>query len=213
MTVGTEKLVRVAAYCRVSTLLNQSPDLQVAAISDFAHRRGFALEASAIYVDQGVSGKTERRPSLDRMVKDAKAGKFDILIVSRLDRLGRSAKHLLNLIDDLAHWNVSFISLAEQIDLTSPIGRMTLAVLSSVAQLERDIISERIKTAIAAKRLIAATQNADWCIGRPRILSSDLVQKVKDLRRSGHSTREVCSMLSLSKGSVQRAIQAGPQTL
>jgi len=114
--------MKAAVYARVSTL-DQEPENQLAELRRYATARGWtAVE----YIDRGVSGSKDRRPALDRLVADAKRRRFDVLVCWRLDRLGRSLKHLITLLDELQMLGVAFVSLAEGIDATTPAGRLQM---------------------------------------------------------------------------------------
>lgn len=195
------KPIKVAAYGRVSTLLGQDVQNQLFGIRELATHRGYHLIKE--YVDEGMSGRSEKRPGLDQLVADAKKGLFSILIIHSIDRLGRSTKHLLNLIDDLKHFNVTLISIREGLDFTSPTGQMALTMLSAVAQLEAQLISERIKTSLAVKKMTAA--QTGWSCGR-KPLSVETVAKVKTLRSSGLSIRAISRELGIGKTSVERVL-------
>jgi DNA invertase Pin-like site-specific DNA recombinase len=198
-------MIRVVAYARVSTLLGQDVLHQLHGIRELAKQRQFDLVEE--YCDQGVSGKAEKRPALDKLIKDARRGHFSIIIIHGIDRLGRSTKHLLNLIDELRHYNVSLISIRESLDFTTPTGQACLIMLSAVAQLEAQLISERIKTALAVKKAVASKTNNGWTCGRPT-LDSDLIEKVIKLRNSGLSVRKISAELkTISKSSVSKIIQ------
>lgn len=199
------EIVMAVAYSRVSTLLGQDVQNQLHGIRELAKQRGFNLVKE--YCDQGISGRTERRPSLDQLIKDARQGKFKIIIIHSIDRLGRSTKHLLNLLDELSHYGVSIISIRENLDFSTPMGQMALTMLSAVAQLEAQLISERIKTALAVKKAIAIKSNNGWRCGRPP-LDQELEEKVTHLRNEGKSIREISKCLgSISKSSVSRIVK------
>jgi DNA invertase Pin-like site-specific DNA recombinase len=153
--------IKAVAYARVSTLLNQDPENQLVPIRLLAHSRDFDLIQE--YVDKGISGSTglDKRPSLDALVKSARAGKFKIIIVYSIDRLARDTRHLLNVIHELNHYGVSLISINESMDFSTPIGQATLAILGAVASLERSLIAERIRNALAAKKILAQQNNTD----------------------------------------------------
>lgn len=194
--------IKAVAYARVSTLLGQDPSLQLIGIRQYAQARGYQLVRE--YVDEGISGNTERRPGLDRLVADARLRKFDVIVTAALDRLSRSTKHFLNLFDELQHYGVAIVSLRENLDFTSPRGKMVATVLASVATLERQVIAERIKTALAAKKLEAKNTGNGWRCGRPSKLNPELIDAVKRLRASGSSIRQTAKALSISKSTVLR---------
>lgn len=196
---------KVAIYCRVSTLLGQSLENQLIPLRDFAANRGFVVVEE--YCDEGISGTKASRPALDKMMKDAQAGRFSILVVAALDRCSRSTRHMLELVDELQHYGVSLISLRENLDFTSPTGRMALTVLAAVSALERSIIAERIKTSLAAKKIQAERTGSGWRVGRPPI-SEQLIQQILRLRADGLSIRAIERKLNraVSKASICRIL-------
>src|SRR5262245_46663300 len=131
--------MKAAIYARVSTF-DQEPENQLQELRRYVEARGWA---SAEYVDRGVSGAKDRRPSIDEMMPYAKRGKFDVVICWRLYRLGRNLKHLITLLDDRQCLGVGFVSLNEGIDATTAAGRLQMAVLAAIAAFERDRIVER----------------------------------------------------------------------
>ena len=139
---------RAAIYALVSTL-DQEPENQLADLRRYVEARGWSATE---YTDHGVSGAKERRPALDALVKDAKQRRFDVLVVWRLDRLGRSLRHLILLLDDLQALGVAFVSLGEGIDATTPAGRLQLNVLGAISQFERERIAERVKAGLSRAR-------------------------------------------------------------
>ena len=104
------------------------------------------------YIDRGVSGAKDRRPSLDRLVADARRRRFDVLVVWRLDRLGRNLKHLVTLLEDVQAVGIAFVSLGEGIDCTTAAGRLQLHVLAALAEFERARIAERVRAGLARVR-------------------------------------------------------------
>lgn len=200
--------VRAVAYARVSTLLGQDANLQLVNIRQFAEARGFELVDS--YIDQGISGIRERRPSLDRMIADARRGRFKVLIVAALDRIGRNTKHLLTLIDELAGYGVRLVSLRESIDLTTPQGQLVLTILSAVSQLEREITRERIRSALQAKKLAAQQAGSSWRCGRPPVLDEELTDQVLLLHSKGYSVRAIEQALDrkVGRSTISRCLRA-----
>lgn len=205
--MNDSKRIRAVAYARCSKVLNQDVTLQTRAITEVVKARGFDFIDE--YIDQ-VTGDRERRPGLDRLIADAKAGKFNVVVVTAIDRIFRSTKHMLNLIDELEHFGVSVISIRESLDFTSPAGRMALTVLAAVATLEKSIISERIKTSLAVKKLTAERTGSGWRCGRKPVATDDVVEQVLALRRQGKSVRQIEAALNkkISRGSVQRILDA-----
>lgn len=202
----THTKVRVAIYSRVSTLLQQEPEHQLIPCRQLVETRGF--EITQEYVDRGISGSKDRRPSLDEMVKDARSGKFKILVIYSIDRLARDVRHLLNLISELTQYGVSLISLRESIDLSTPYGQATLTILGAVAQLERELIRERIRNALAAKKIMAAQSQSGWRCGRPVVVTKPIEKRIKELREKGHSLRAIARLLEISKSSVERCLRS-----
>lgn len=140
--------MRAALYARVSTL-DQEPENQLGELRRYVEARGWT---GTEYVDHGVSGAAGRRPALTQLVKDAKRRRIDVLVVWRLDRLGRSLRHLILLLDDLQAMGVAFVSLAEGIDATTPAGKLQLHILAAIAEFERARIAERVKAGLARAR-------------------------------------------------------------
>src|SRR5215470_15544634 len=137
--------MRAAVYARVSTV-DQEPENQLQEDRRYVQARGWkAVE----YVDRGVSGAKDRRPALDDLVRDARRRRFDVVVCWRLDRLGRSLKHLITLLDELQALGVSFVSLNEGIDLGTPAGRLQLHILAALAEFERARIQERVRAGLA----------------------------------------------------------------
>ena len=151
--------IRAAVYARVSTL-DQEPENQLQELRRYVQARGWT---GTEYVDRGVSGAKDRRPALDRLVTDAKRRRFDVLVVWRLDRLGRSLRQLILLLDDLQAIGVDFVSLAEGIDATTPAGRLQLYILGAIAEFERARTVERVKAGLERARAQGKT------LGRPRV--------------------------------------------
>jgi DNA invertase Pin-like site-specific DNA recombinase len=132
---------RVAIYARVSTLHNQNPEMQLAELREYASRRGW--EITAEYVDLGVSGSKGSRPELNRMLAAAHSRAFDAVVCWKLDRLGRSLKHLVTTVD-LSAYGVAFISLRDNLDLSTPSGRLMMHIIGAMGQFERELIKERV---------------------------------------------------------------------
>jgi DNA invertase Pin-like site-specific DNA recombinase len=192
--------MRCALYARVSTL-DQEPENQLAELRRYIEARGWSPTE---YVDHGISGTKERRPALDQLLADAKRRRFDVLVCWRLDRLGRSLKHLITLLDELQALGVAFVSLAEGIDATTPAGKLQMHILGAIAEFERARIVERVRAGLA--RRVAQGKP----LGRPRqtITESDLA------RTTGLSTRNAARLLGVSRSAVHRAraVSKTPQT-
>ena len=193
----------VAIYARVSTLNGQNPDLQLSELREYAERRGWVVTGE--YVDLGVSGSKESRPELNRMLKDAHARKFEAILVWKLDRLGRSLKHLVNTIEDLNAYGVSFVSLRDNLDLSTPAGRLMLHVIAAMSEFERELIKERVVAGIAS------AQRRGVRIGRPRVYVS--AEKITRMREAGTPWRAISKRLGVGVGTCMRAVQGGVSCL
>ena len=150
--------MRAALYARVSTL-DQAPENQLTELRRYVDARGWTAQE---YVDHGVSGARERRPALDQLIRDARRRRFDAVVCWRLDRLGRSLRHLVTLLDEFQALGVSFVSLGEGIDLGTPAGRLQLHILAALAEFESARISERVQAGLARARANGTR------LGRPR---------------------------------------------
>jgi DNA invertase Pin-like site-specific DNA recombinase len=188
---------RVALYARVSTLNGQNPEMQLAELREYASRRGWHVVGE--YVDLGVSGSKESRPELNRMMKDAHARKFDALICWKLDRLGRSLKHLVTTIEDLAAYGVSFACLRDNLDLSTPSGTLMMHVIAAMAEFERELIKERVTAGIHAARKRGVR------IGRPKTYVSP--DRVREMRDAGTPWRAIARKLKIGTGTACRALQ------
>ena len=190
---------RTAVYARVSTV-DQEPENQLAELRRYVQARSWP--AAVEYVDRGVSGSTDSRPALNRLVTDARRRRFDVLVVWRLDRLGRSLKHLITLLDDLQALGVAFVSLAEGIDATTPAGKLQMHILGAISEFERARIAERVKAGLAQARRRGKR------LGRPatHISAADL-QRTADL-----SVRDAARAIGVAPTVLYRARTAAGLT-
>jgi DNA invertase Pin-like site-specific DNA recombinase len=145
-----QEIRRVVLYARVSTFHNQNPEMQLAELREYAVRRGWAVIGE--YVDIGISGSRESRPELNRMLTAAHSRACDAVLVWKLDRLGRSLKHLVNTLADLDARGVAFVSLHDNLDLSTPSGRLMLHIIGAMAEFERELIRERVIAGIQSAR-------------------------------------------------------------
>ncbi len=188
--------MKAAIYARVSTL-DQEPENQLAELRRYVEARGWTGQE---FVDHGVSGTTDRRPALDRLLADAKRRKVDTVVVWRLDRLGRSLKHLVTLLDELQALGVGFVSLGEGIDLQTPAGRLQLHILAALSEFERSRCAERVVAGLARAKRQGQT------LGRPRVeVSVDALESVRGL-----STRQAAVRLGVSASTVRRRLRQKP---
>jgi DNA invertase Pin-like site-specific DNA recombinase len=142
---------RAVLYSRVSTLHHgQDPEVQSREIREYCQRRGWPLVGE--YVDRGISGAKERRPQLDRLLADAHKRKFEVVVVWKFDRFARSVSHLLRALENFRALGIEFVSLSEQVDTSTPTGKLIFTVLGAVAELERSLIAERVRAGLRNAR-------------------------------------------------------------
>lgn len=188
---------RVAIYARVSTS-DQDPDVQVRELREYAERRGWTLVKEP-YVDY-ASGKLEKRPALDLLMRDAGRRTFDAVLVWKLDRFGRSLRHLINALAELESRGVAFISLSDNIDLSTPAGRLMFQIIGAMAEFERTLISERVSAGLRAARAKGRK------IGRPK-RQIDVAQVVK-MRGFGMSQNTIIRELRTTGRTLRNALRA-----
>jgi DNA invertase Pin-like site-specific DNA recombinase len=186
--------MRVALYARVSTLNGQNPETQLIELREYASRREWIVEGE--YVDTGVSGSKDSRPSLNRLMAHAHQRRFDGIVVWKLDRFGRSLKHLVTAIAELEALGVTFVSLKDNWDLSTPSGRLMFQIVGAMAEFERSLIVERIKAGMRRRKL------EGYSLGRVP-LSVDHQALVCD-RLSGLSLTKVAKKYGVSRASVVR---------
>src|SRR6266446_9490829 len=174
--------VYAAIYARVSTLNGgQDPTMQTRELEEYCQRRRW--EVFDCYVDNGVSGKKDSRPQLNRMVQDAHERRFDVVVVWRFDRFARSVSHLLRALETFHALGIEFVSLSEQMDTSTPTGKMTFTVLGAVAELERSLIAERVRAGLRNARAKGKR------LGGPRRLLDPT--EIAKLRTEGASWRAI----------------------
>lgn len=180
-----------AIYARVSTI-DQTAENQLLELRRFVKARGWnAVE----YSDVGISGVKDRRPALDRLLADVRAGLVNVVVCWRLDRLGRNLKHLITLLEGLQAAGVAFVSLAEGIDATTPAGKLQMHILGAIAEFERARIAERVRAGLARVKANGTR------LGRPfrPISDADLA------RTSGLSLRAAAAATGIPRSVLQRA--------
>jgi len=194
---------RVAIYARVSTSNNgQDPSLQTRELKEYCDRRGWRLTGE--YIDIGISGAKEKRPELDRLMADAHRRRFDAVVVWKFDRFARSVSHLLRALETFRALGIDFVSFSEQLDTSTPAGKLVFTVLGAVAELERSLIIERVR---AGMRNAKANGKR---IGRPArtYLDQDARRSIWEVHnRGGVTLRQLAAQFSTSLGTVQRCIQ------
>jgi DNA invertase Pin-like site-specific DNA recombinase len=182
--------MKAAIYVRVSTV-DQHSENQLLELRRYAEARGWtAVE----YVDHGITGTKDSRPALDRLVKDARRRKFDVVVAWKLDRLGRNLKHLITLLDDLQALGIAFVSLGEGIDATTPAGKLQMHILGAMAEFERGRIVERVRAGLARAKAQGKR------LGRqPYAITSERFEAVDHL-----SLRDAATALGVSRSVVHR---------
>jgi DNA invertase Pin-like site-specific DNA recombinase len=182
-------------YGRVSTG-EQNEGMQVREMRELAERRNWQVE---MFVDAGYSGAKESRPELDRMMGLVRRGKCDVVLVYRFDRFARSTRQLVNALDEFRALGVQFISVHESIDTTTPMGKFAFTVFAGIAEFEREIIRERVRSGVAHARSKGVR------LGRPR---GDVdVEKIALLRTQNVPWREIGKRLGVSHTQAIRAYQ------
>jgi len=182
-------------YARVSTI-EQNEDLQ----QDALDRAG----CDRVFVDK-ASGKLEHRPALDDMLAHLRAG--DNVVVWRLDRLGRSLRHLIDVVSELERRGICLRSLTESIDTSTPGGKLVFHVFGALAEFERDLIRERTQAGLAAAR--ARGRHG----GRPTVWTPEKLLTARSMHASGqHDVASIARVLGVSRASVYRGLaqQAAP---
>jgi DNA invertase Pin-like site-specific DNA recombinase len=188
--------MRVAIYARVSTANNgQDPSMQTRELREYADRRGWKLAGE--YVDIGISGTKEKRPELDRLMADAHRRRFDAVVVWKFDRFARSVSHLLKALETFKALGIEFVSYSEQMDTSTPAGKMVFTVLGAVAELERSLIVERVKAGLRNAKAKGKV------LGRPRKVLD--VRKIAALQARGIGLRKIAAEMGVGVGTIYEA--------
>jgi DNA invertase Pin-like site-specific DNA recombinase len=185
-----------AIYVRVSTP-DQHVESQLYDLRELAAQRGF--EVVHEYEDRGVCGKKARRPGLDALMADARKKKFSVVLVAAFDRIARSTRNFLQAIDELDRMGIEFISRRENVDTSGPMGRLFVTIISAIAELERSLVVDRVKSGMRRAKLEGRQ------IGRSR-LDVNREQVVID-RRTGMSLTQVAKRHNISRASVCRLMK------
>jgi len=187
---------RVAIYARVSTT-DQTCDNQLRDLRDYCRARGWSDVRE--FIDTGVSGTKERRPALDKMMAEVNARRVDVVVVAAFDRLGRSVRHLVEALELFRHLNVEFISLREQIDTGSALGQAVFTIIAAIAQLERSLIVERVKSGLRRARAEGKR------LGRPRLQVSE--HQLRIVVNQNLPVRAAAKALGVSPSSYLRLVR------
>lgn len=181
-------------YARVSTD-DQNTEMQLREMRELAGRRGWQLEE---FIDV-MTGANARRPGLDSLMKAVRRGKCDVVLVYRFDRFARSTQHLVNALEEFRTLGVQFISLHEQIDTTTAMGKLAFTIFAAIAEFERELIRERTRSGMAQARAEGKQ------IGRPRVVLS--IRKIKALRALGAPWREVSKQVGASVSTIRQFVR------
>ena len=192
---------RAALYMRVSTL-DQHPETQLYDLRQMAQQRGYQIVEE--YTDR-ISGAKAKRPGLDSMMRDARRGRFDVVLVWASDRIARSVKHFLEVLDELNRLNIEFVSFREQIDTGGPLGRAVVVIIGAIAELERNLIIERVRAGMRRAKLEGRH------IGRkPLVLDRNAI--LRD-RQRGHSLSQLAKGHLVSRATIHRVLKEHASTL
>ncbi|HET9698401.1 MAG TPA: recombinase family protein [Terriglobales bacterium] len=186
---------RCALYLRVSTL-DQHPETQLHDLRSLAAQRGYEIVAE--YTDR-ISGAKAKRPGLDQLMSDARRGRCDVVLVWAFDRIARSVKHFLEVLDELTHLNVEFISFRENIDTGGPLGRAMIVIIGAIAELERNLIIERVRAGMRRAKLEGRR------IGRAPI-AVNRITILRD-RERGRSLTEIAKDHGISRALVSKILR------
>ena len=191
---------RAVLYMRVSSL-DQHPETQLHDLRQMAAQRGYQIIAE--FTDK-ISGAKARRPGLDNLMQEARRGRFDVVLVWASDRIARSVKHFLDVLDELNRLNIEFVSFREQIDTGGPLGRAIVVIIGAIAELERNLIIERVRAGMRRARLEGRH------IGRtPLIVDRDAIHRE---RCQGQSIRQIAKGHRVSTATVQRVLRGHAPT-
>ena len=188
---------RAAIYARVSTN-GQNPDMQLAELRTYCQNRGW--EIAGEFVDTGVSGSKEKRPALDRLKAVCRRRSVDAVVVYRYDRFARSLRQLVNALEEFRSLGVDFVSLHEGVDTSTPNGRLVFGIFGSIAEFERELIRDRVRSGLAAAKARGKQ------LGRPRAVID--INEITRLRASGTSWADIGKALGVGEGTVRRAASA-----
>jgi len=180
--------MKAAIYARVSTTKGQDPEMQLRELREYCQRRNWDIAGE--FIDAGISGTKGSRPELNRLQAEAHRRRFDAVVVWKFDRFARSVSHLLRALEDFRSLGIEFISLSEQIDTSTPTGKMIFTVLSAVAELERSLIVERVRAGLRNARAKGKR------LGRPRKMLD--AGRIAKLRAEGASWKTVGKNLGVA---------------
>lgn len=200
------KTEKVAIYARVSTSdKGQDINLQLSDLRAYADARGWKIFKE--YLDIGESGSKEQRPAFSQLMEDARKRKIDIVLVWRLDRFGRSLKHLIVSLDELRTLGIGFVSYKESLDFTTATGRLMFHLLGAFSEFEEELIRERVKASVAHAKAKSKR------LGRRPLIDTRLLGTITSMRDKGLSIRKISDELRISKSLVHKSIKNNVQNL
>lgn len=192
--------MKVALYARVSTTNGmQDPETQLVALREYCKQRGWDITEE--YVDKGVSGAKESRPALNRLMLDAKRGRFEVVLVWKLDRFGRSLRHLVNSLAEFEALGIAFVSMTDSLDMTTPQGRLMFGIISAMTEFERALIVERVKAGMRHAKAKGSK------IGRPQAKIFDL-DAVRARIAAGELRQDIAKALGVSPALITKRLKA-----
>lgn len=186
--------MKAILYARVSTTDKQDPEMQLLELREYVSRRGWEL--CGTFVDR-TSGSRESRPALDEVISLCQQRRVDVVVVWKLDRLGRSLKHLVNILAEWETLGVAFISLRDNLDLTTPSGKLMFHVIGAMAEFERALIQERVKAGLAQARREGRRGGRPKRVWRPKT-----ERRVRQLRNEGKSWQDVSREMRIPVGTL-----------
>jgi DNA invertase Pin-like site-specific DNA recombinase len=195
--------MRAALYARVSTSAGQDPTVQLRELRELCERRQW--DVAGTFTDVGVSGAQERRPQLDRLLADCRKRMFDVVVVYRYDRFARSVRQLVNALAEFDALGIQFVSVNEGVDTSTPNGRLVFGIFATIAEFERELIRERVRSGLAAAKARGSR------LGRPRRRFD--VGRVADLRAQGHSWRSIGRQLGVGVTTARDALEKRAKNL
>jgi DNA invertase Pin-like site-specific DNA recombinase len=188
--------MKAALYARVSTHAGQDPNVQLRELRELCQRRGW--DVGGVFTDVGISGTKERRPQLDRLLADCRKRLFDVVAVYRYDRFARSVRQLVNALAEFDALGIQFVSLHEGVDTSTPNGRLVFGIFATIAEFERELIRERVRSGLAAARARGKR------LGRPRRPID--VGQLAEMRAQGRSWRAISRELKVGVGTARDAL-------
>ena len=192
--------MKCAIYCRVSTR-DQSVEMQLVQLREYAQRRGW--EIADEYIDEAVSGIKKKRPGLDRLMADCQQRLVDVVLVWKFDRFARSVTHLTQALEAFQALGIDFVSYSQNLDTSTPMGKMLFVIIGAVGELERDLIRERTE----AGRQVARTRGVKF--GRRSVVTPEVRDRIFALRKGGQTFAYISNLLGIGEATVARTLALG----